>query len=329
MRASSCLFLLTALAQPLYAAAPQWQNECVGYYQLQLPARIAPVVFPAGNFIHPPLLDAVYGDYRAGIVSKRAMPANLQAYRNNVQASKTAFSPPDSFLIKEYPQAFTLYEPTRHTVYINRGKRWFHFWPTHPSGQSRSADDQWRNNDAQVQLLTTHFRSRALFDIPATPGFCLPFGFIAADSGDEYHNVAATWRLKHAPDVTIHFQTLGLPSEPGQQVKLTDKAWMTQLWARRYQRPPVAKTVIEPQWRVTRMAERYGLSTFIESTFVDGSHGFDYIAWVAGDPLAPGKTPGLLLHIMLDSRKEGNKSRMTQAALEEMAEAIAASVKRR
>lgn len=328
MRTSLWLFLLTALTQPLHAAAPQWKNECVGYYQLQLPASITPDVFPAGNFINPPLFDATYGRYQSGVVSKRAMPASLQAYRHKIQ-TRTAFSPPDRSLIGEYPQAFALYEQDRHTVYINRGKRWYHFWHEDLTVPSRSAEQQRRNNEAQVTLLNTRFRPRALFEVPVASGFCLPFGFIANDSGREPHNVAATWRLRQHPQVSVHFQTLGLPSDTVLSGQLTDKEKITRLWARRYQRPPVAKTVIEPQWRVARMAGRYGLSTFIESTFIDGSRGYDYIAFVPGDALAPGETPDLLLHVTLDSRRGAKKALMTQEALEALADKIAASVQRR
>lgn len=41
------------------------------------------------------------------------------------------------------------------------------------------------------------FRSRKLYEIPSGQGFCLPYGFIAGDSGHEQRNMGVTWGSKN------------------------------------------------------------------------------------------------------------------------------------
>lgn len=145
---------------------------------------------------------------------------------------KAEFNRRYGYLIKEYPDAFTVYESRGYTVYLNKDNHLYHFWEDFQKengDKSLTAEKQLRDSEPEVLSLLNRFHTRKLYEVPIGQGFCMPYGFIAGDSGHEKRNMGVTYRLKEHPDVTIFFQDFGTNGEI-----LTDKESMkdavTSMW---------------------------------------------------------------------------------------------------
>lgn len=126
--------------------------------------------------------------------------------------TKAEFNRKHEYILKDYPNAFVNYDYRGYTVYINSGKRLYHFWGRNAkdSGEkSQTTEMQVRKSEPEVLSLLNRFRPRKLYEVPTEQGFCLPYGFIAGDSGHEPRNIGITYRLQNHPDVTIFFRIWG------------------------------------------------------------------------------------------------------------------------
>lgn len=116
-----------------------------------------------------------------------------------------------------------------------------------------------RKSEPEVLSLLNRFRPRKLYEVPTEQGFCLPYGFIAGDSGHEPRNIGITYRLQNHPDVTIFFQDLGMKPKAGKEDDLNEKDYVIWLWNWQYQWSAVSKELIKPKWRSIEMDGRKGL----------------------------------------------------------------------
>jgi len=185
------------------------------------------------------------------------------------------------------------------------------------------------SNKPEIPSLLKHFQSRELYEVPTEQGFCIPYGFIAGDSGHEPRNMAVTYRLKNHPDVTIFFQDLGMKPKAGKEDDMNEKDYVTWLWNWQYQWSAVSKKLITPKWRTIEMDGRKGVGTFVKSVYKDGSLNYGYVAYVKGDRSARNLTPDLLLYVMQDSRQAKENPPMDKDELEKMAERITSSIRKR
>lgn len=312
-----------------------------------------------------------YGKYRLGISSKSSGAIDFNLYKEkridsfnfNIETAKhkeeldldlidkptamdAEFKRKYQYIIKDYINAFVNYDYRGYTIYINSEGRLYHFWSMNSKdtgNKSQTAEAQLRYSEPEVISLLKRFRSRDLYEVPVEPGFCLPYGFIAGDSGHEPRNMAVTYRLKDHPDVTIFFQDLGMKPKAGKEDDLNDKDYVTWLWNWQYQWSAVSKELIKPKWRTIKMDGRTGQGTFVKATYknvpVYDSEGhvinhlnyinYGYVAYVRGDHQARNLQPDLLLYVMQDSRQAKNNPPMNAQELEQMAEHIVSSVRRR
>ena len=266
-------------------------------------------------------------------VVRQQLEKKYKNFKNSV-ISEEEFNRMYGYILKQYPFAFALYESTYYTFYINKDNRLYHFWKkskNDKTDKSQSAEKQWRENEPEVLSLLSRFRPRKLYEVPAEQGFCMPYGFIAGDSGHEKHNMAVTYRLKDHPDVTIFFQDLGMEPEAGfhRPDNETSKEFVTYLWNRRYQWSAISKELIPPKWRAIKMGGHEGLGTYVKSEFENGSVDYGYVAYVRGDHKARNYKPDLLLYVMQDSDQLNDQPPMDKDELEKMAEHIVSTIKRR
>jgi hypothetical protein len=251
---------------------------------------------------------------------------------NKPMESKTEFNRKYSHILKDYQNAFVDYDYRGYTIYINSGRRLYHFWGRNEPDtgeRTQTAEAQVEKSEPEVRSLLKRFRPRKLYEVPAEQGFCLPYGFIAGDSGDEPRNMGVTYRLKNHPDVTLFFQDLGMQPKAGKEDKLNEKDYVRWLWNWQYQWSAVSKEVIKPEWRAITMDGRKGVATFVKSVYKDGSVNYGYVAYVQGDRSARNKHPDLLFYAMQDSRQAKDNPPMDKDELEKMAERIVSSIKRR
>lgn len=310
-----------------------------------------------------------YGKYRLGISSKSSGDIDFNLYKKkridsfnfNIETQKNKeeldlidkpitvnaeFKRKHQYIIKDYINAFVNYDYSGYKIYINSQDRLYHFWSVNSKdtgNKSQTAEAQLRNSEPEVISLLKRFRSRDLFEIPSEKGFCLPYGFIAGDSGHEPRNMAVMYRLKAHPDVTIFFQDLGMKPKAGKEDDLNDKDYVSWLWNWQYQWSAVSKELIKPKWRTIKMDGRTGLGTFVKAIYKDvpvyDSEGhvinhinyinYGYVAYVRGDHKARNVQPDLLLYVMQDSRQAKNNPPMNAQEIEQMAEHIISTVRRR
>ena len=314
-----------------------------------------------------------YGQYKLGISSQSRTSINWVEYRNKVIANRdfgvkvarqyedrnlelfndpvtpgSEFKRKHNYIIKDYTDAFVLYENRTYSLFVKKDERLYHFWKKYQKDtgdKTQTAEKQLQESEPEILSLLNRFQSRKLYQVPTAQGFCIPYGFIAGDSGHELRNMAVTYRLKNHPDVTIFFQDLGM--EPGPRLQRPEnesaKDFVTYLWNRKYQWSSVSKELISPKWRPIKMDGRDGLGTFVKATFsvvpVDDCKdqvinrlnytNYGYVAYVQGNHNVRSMEPDLLLYVMQDSSQVKKQPPMDKDDLEKLAEHIVSSIKRR
>jgi len=395
MRKLPLPFLFAGLFFPLSALSQEWKNECVGYYQLQLPDNVEVALYPVNDFIkpriEPVIIDGIkvqrhaksgitfdrdhyiqadinkvqaqfsahyYGKYKLGLSSQHKKPIDFPAYRQLVKDNKdfrvnvarqteendfrffhepvtpkSEFDRIHGYIIKDYVNAFSLYEDTAYTLYINEDNRLYHFWKEYEEDtgdKSQTAEKQWRDKEPEVLSLLKRFRARKLYEVPAEQGFCLPYGFIAGDSGQEKRNMAVTFRLKEHPDVSIFFQDLGTNPGPGKErpdPKINAKDYVTYFWNVEYGHSFRDIKLHGKGFSSPDMDNRQAVAAFAKFTRYDKVVDYGYVAMVKGRKNST--EPDLLFYVMRDSRQVKDHPPMDKDELEKMAEHIISTVKRR
>jgi len=402
-----CLPVLSACLFISYDAFSQeWKNECVGYYQLELPDNLEVALYPVEDVVNPgkqpesdggiktrlyaspkitfgktvsiqdkdsvqaQFTEFYYGQYKLGISSQARTPIDWLAYKRKVAADmdfrvevarqyeernfksfdepvtpKIEFNRKHDYLIKDYPDAFTLYVNRTYSLYINEDEHLYHFWRKYQKDtgdKSQTVEKQLRDSEPEILSLLNRFRPRKLYEVPKEQGFCLPYGFIAGDSGHEPRNMGVTYRLKEHPDVTIFFQDFGMNGEMSRD-KGSMKEAVTHMWNNRYLMGAKKKELLSPKWKNIKMDNREGMATFVKATYSNvpvydykghvTEHlnyiDYGYLAYIRGDKENRNEVPDLLLYVSQNTKQLNGKPPMGKDELKKLAEHIASSVKRR
>ncbi|EDF8720087.1 hypothetical protein GCB14_20545 [Salmonella enterica] len=249
------------------------------------------------------------------------------------------------YRIKKYESAFSINEAGYYSLNINASQRLYSFQTETdplPENKIKTADETVIKMEPITQSLMKHFRPRELFEVPSEQGFCLPYGFIAGDSGQTPHEMGVTYRLIDHPDVTIFFLDFGVNKERRTD-KYSMKDAMTRMWQNSYLMGAYEKELLSPQWQHIEMDGREGMATFVKATYNNyptydyNGHvkeynnyiDYGYLAYVRGDKETRNKKPDLLLYISQDSSQAKNKQPMSKDELFDIAEHITRSVTRR
>ncbi|EIE9115914.1 hypothetical protein Q1E06_004489 [Salmonella enterica] len=375
-----CLYSCFSNAEEL-----KWLNECVGYYQFQLPANIELAVYPVDDIIHPQKRsEAIQGEwykntnitfgsygrssnddvtqaqfsnfyydkYYFGVSTESKNSIDVFAYqkmikenfesivnyrRNVTSYSSEYFNRITSFLIKDYNDSFAFYKIKSYSLYIFKKNREYDFNGVGYEGkpdESQTVDKFFLDNESEVLSLLHRFHPRQLYEVPSEPGFCLPYGFVANDSGHESRNMAVTYRLKDHPDVTILFQDASfqypemLPETErgGDRIEnYSAKDFIKWMWSTTYL-PSGDKKI---QWSTIEMDGRKGTGSFMKSTARDGHIDYGYVGFVRGDPQDSTRKPDLQVYVVSYGNMTRGYPRMTPDELKALAEHIVNSVKHR
>lgn len=312
-----------------------------------------------------------YGQYKLGISSQSSTSINWPEYRNKVIAdrnvwvnaarkyrkdnleqfnesiaSESEFKRKHNYIIKDYTDAFALYENRGYSLTVKKDERLYHFWKKYQKDtgdKSQTAEKQLQESEPEVLSLLNRFQSRKLYQVPTAQGFCMPYGFIAEDSGHEPRNMAVSYRLKEHPDVTIFFQDLGMKPQAGKEDDLNEKDYVKWLWNWNYLLSSFSKELISPKWRPIKMDGRDGLGTFVKAIYRDVPEydykghvsnrlnyiNYGYVAYVQGNRKARNLEPDLLLYVMQDSQQAKSNPPMDKDEIKNMAEHIIKSIRRR
>ena len=347
----------------VYAEDTTWKNECIGYYQLQLPDDIEVGIYPAERIYTEDFggIDSIFGEYHQLrsqgknvtspyshfyyenylVMVSEGNFGDLSKYKEQV-AKKLSYDG-DIYSIKNNsPSVFFLSYEHSHSLYIKDSNRLYQFmkgggreFP--PLGANKKNLNL--NNESDVLSLLERFRARKFYEIPPEKGFCLPYGFIANDSGTEDRDIAVTYRMNNHPDVMIVFQDASyqLPYKIPLNSDLTPvkdydaKDYAKWLWNKIYMLYPGQKRELLPTgWFSIEMDGRKGSGSFLQVTRKDGKKDYGYLAFVRADPKNSTQKPDLQVYVSSYSFLVTEEHpQISPDKLKALAEHIVSSVKHR
>jgi|EndMetStandDraft_3_1072993.scaffolds.fasta_scaffold36624_3 hypothetical protein len=298
-----------------------------------------------------------YGKYKIGVSSESSNAINFSEYKKKVKSDfefeahsgrqleirklgthqdklrpEQEFNRLYGFLIKDYNNAFSAYELRGYTLNISSGHRLYQLWSKRDNyleDKSQTAENQWHKKEPEVKSLLSRFSPRELYEVPTKQGFCIPYGFIANDSGHESHNMAVTYRLKDHPDVTILFQTLTSDPGPGNnrpKFDMTEKEYVTEFWNRIYGAKFRDIKLYGKGFSYPKIDGRKAVAAFAKFTRYDKSVDYGYVAYVKGK--TPDE-PAIMFFVMRKGTQATVNPPFDHEELEKMAEHIVASIKKR
>jgi Tle cognate immunity protein 4 C-terminal domain len=183
------------------------------------------------------------------------------------------------------------------------------------------------------QIMVNGVSPRATFTLPTSPGVCFPHIFVQ-DDGQQRRTVATTYRLRDHPDVTVLLKdsdaTVAQPGNARREV-FTAEYRSNDFWSQYKGIEQRIVPVWSPAYRNSNLAGQKALSSFVEITRQDGSADFGYLVIATGDAKAPEDSADLMLYVIREAKiaKAKGLDPISKEALLEMAQIIAASVKRR
>jgi hypothetical protein len=298
-----------------------------------------------------------YSNYEIGVSTKDSNDIDFGAYRKKVESDyvfsastkklqeKRRFEvlqkpeTPDEefrrrhdFIIKDYNNAFAVYDFRGYTVQINNIDRLYQFWggmDEYKNDKAQTAETQWRKKEPEVKSLLSRFSPRELYEIPNEQGFCIPYGFIANDSGQETHNMAVTYRLKAHPDVSILFQTLTADPGPGDNrpnTEMSEKDYVTDFLNNIYGHSFRDIKLYGKGFTYPEVDGRKAVAAFTKFTRFDKTVDYGYVAYVKGkSPIEP----TLMFYLIRRGSLATGSAPVDKKDLEKMAEHIVASIKHR
>jgi hypothetical protein len=316
--------------------ASNWKVECVGRYQLNVPGDVEVALRSLASFTDPNVVlkyrfeDGTGAPYSRGfsvshVVDSRAFESlKIETQKKRQQRKKNLLAEGDlenADAMRPYdagePNTFVWLAKSGATIFIQHEGRIFNL-----SGGNENATGL---QFTQSTLATFH--PPPLYDLPPSPGLCIPYGFIA-DDDREPHDIGVTMRLKDHPDVEIFFQdqTARPPYKTGahqaDSKHLNFGFWEDEVHGEK------EINVLFPGYHGVHLDGREGTASFVEITHTDGSKDYGYAAVVAGDYQATADTPRLMLYVIRTAAR-AKGAPVSKHDLKEIAEKIAASVKRR
>lgn len=175
-------------------------------------------------------------------------------------------------------------------------------------------------------------KPRATFQIPSEAGVCVPYGFIQ-DEETEARGIRVAYRLLEHPDVTILLQDASAASRPPGQLDVVKVAQyrIDEFWSQYNAGMTGLTSNWKPAYRPVKLAEQPGLKSFVRFFREVGVEDYGYVAVAPGDHEAKGDVPDLVLYVIRDAENAKAKgvAPMSKSAFLDLAEGIAASVKRR
>jgi hypothetical protein len=161
----------------------------------------------------------------------------------------------------------------------------------------------------------------------------LPFAFIR-DDGTPRRHIATTYRLKAHPDITIMLRDVTAARvDPKANPQIYDPVARSDDFWNRYDSAyrKSLRSVWSTPYKQIKLADSVGVESFVTIVREDGTEDYGYLVVARGDPDAKLDTPDLMLYVIQNAKNAKAKgvTPMMKDALLEMAQAIAASVKRR
>ena len=232
-----------------------------------------------------------------------------------------------AYQVVNYSDAFSVLGESVFSLFVNKDNRLFIF---NTANKLEALNQDKSINISEAGALYKKFQPRNLYEVPKEQGFCLPYGFIAGDSGHEKRNMAVTYRLKEHPDVTIFFQDLGTSPGPGERrpdESMDAKRYVTHFWTKRYGHAFREMQLNGKGFSSPKVDNRKGVAAFTRFIRRSKEVDYGYMAFVKGN--SDNNEPDLIFYVVRDSRQAKGHPPMDKDKLEKMAEHIISTVKHR
>lgn len=187
-----------------------------------------------------------------------------------------------------------------------------------------------------LDAFLSHYKPRALGEVPNGPGVCVPYGFFVGEQ--QPATIGLNIRLKEQPDIVVYLMAIdAATSQPWNPEEYIDRKTepMSMFYA---SRGAVAMNRLRSYQRVSIDGQE-GLGAFVnvkrDATLLQPVHNaatdsmdWGFLAYVPGKP---GGKPGESFNITFKVERFGRfaKSPMTEKQFRELTQRIAASIKRR
>ncbi len=182
------------------------------------------------------------------------------------------------------------------------------------------------------RIIADGLQFRPLLSVPSGNGVCIPYGFIN-DDGVNSRKVAATYRLRDHPDVTIMLEDARARDVASFQdpEKFTAIYKSNFFWTQRYRSVKSRENLLHGSYHKIKFAGQSAVETMFKLTRDDNTEDFGYLVVTRGDPDAKEDTPDLMMYVIQNAQHAVMKGikPMEKEKFFEMAKAISASVKRR
>ena len=194
--------------------------------------------------------------------------------------------------------------------------------------------EQGRQIEKDFSTLRLGVRPRPINSVPAEKGVCMPYLFIR-DGGDDSAGriVAATYRLREHPDVTIMLKdstATGVPSNS--RAEQYSAIYQSNFfWTQDYQQAKSVKSLLNGSHNKVKVAGQNAVETMFRIERKDNSEDFGYLVVARGDPMAAVDTPDVMMYVIQNAENAKRKGvvPLTKDAFFAMARSISASVKHR
>ncbi len=191
----------------------------------------------------------------------------------------------------------------------------------------------WPDQMTQFHTFATGAVARSYGDIPNRPGICLPYFFVG-DDGRPARSIGTTYRLTNHPDITVWLEDASALERSSDQIeaKLEPRAKSDFFWSNYDSSSRQSlRSEWSPSYRNVSFAETKAVESFVKIVRKDSSVDFGYLVAGRGDSKAKPDASDLMLYVIQNAKAARDKGiePLRRDAFIELAQAIAASVKRR
>jgi hypothetical protein len=237
--------------------------------------------------------------------------------------------PEEAEKIKEMSLAtkdgFIWAEGLARTVFLWRGGHTFLY-------RVGGADEQKIN--ARVKHIVEDLRSRDTFEAPPEQGLCVQGGFLH-ERNNPSHVIGVTYRLKEHPEVEIYLEEKASPNNLRGTTSIRGPAEEVRFfWEANYGADDKQHKLIHPHipgvvhFPDVTIGGYKGKSSFVELTHQDDSIDYGYMAYAIGEAANDRYPPTLMLYVVRTAKRAIGEP-LSKDQIKEMAEHIAASIRRR
>lgn len=325
-----------------------WKPECVGRMQLSFPGNVDVAATTRSDLRknwNPPSSSFIDGEYAGwsglgylgGIEIVHGLdPSEIDAFwvertaireKFRVLFTKAGVKSSDRYQeLSTLPHSGLAFQAQDQRYLALQLGRYAFTW----NGYSKISPQQ---AQADYDAVVAGLRARDLFSVPSEVGVCLPYAFIR-DEGTARRYVAMTYRLRENPDVTVLLKDVkAAEADPKANPAVYDPESMSDSFWGRYDstyRRSLRSEWYQPYKRIT-LGNSKGVESFVKIVREDGAVDYGYLVVARGDPNAKEDTPDLMLYVIQNSKNAKAKGiePVSKEAFLEMAQTIAASVKRR